>query len=98
MSSSQTLSSSSEPAGPLAGLLDVVCRIDVVLGTGSITVGDCLKLRRQSVIRLSQSAGSDLEVRVHGVTAAEGEVVIVDDSTAIRVTSIVRPTGHEVRA
>ena len=98
MSSSQTLSSSSEPAGPLAGLLDVVCRIDVVLGTGSITVGDCLKLRRQSVIRLAQSAGSDLEVRVHGVTAAEGEVVIVDDSTAIRVTSIVRPANAEGRA
>ncbi len=97
MSSSQTSSSSTEPVTVPAGMLDVVCRVDVVLGTGSITVGDCLKLRRQSVIRLAQSAGSDLEVRVHGVPAAEGEVVIVDDSTAIRVTAIARPAGEEVQ-
>ena len=95
MSSSQISSSSSEPALIAPGLLDVVCRVDVVLGTGRITVADCLKLRRQSVIRLAESAGSDLEVRVHGVTAAEGEVVIVDDSTAIRVTAICRPAGEE---
>jgi flagellar motor switch protein FliN/FliY len=69
-------------------MLDVVCRVDVVLGTGSITVRDFLKLQRLSVVRLAQSAGSDLEVRVHGVPAAAGEVVIIDDSTALRVTEV----------
>jgi flagellar motor switch protein FliN/FliY len=79
-------------------MLDVVCRVDVVLGTGSITVRDCLKLQRQSVIRLVQPAGADLDVRVHGVRAARGEVVIVDDSTAIRVTNIAPPPGTDVAA
>ena len=107
MSSSPTLSSSSDKTaasgaaeGPhaLAGMLDVVCRVDVVLGTGSISVRDCLKLRRMSVVRLAQSAGADLEVRVHGVTAATGEVVIVDDSTAIRVTNIAAPPSQQATA
>jgi flagellar motor switch protein FliN/FliY len=74
-------------------MLDVMCGVDVVLGTGSITVRDCLKLQRQSVIRLHQSAGADLEVRVQGVPTAAGEVVIVDESTAIRVTAVTPPPG-----
>ena len=78
---------------PFAGMLDVPCHVDVVLGTGTITVRDCLKLQRLSVIRLDQSAGSDLDVRVHGVSAASGEVVIVDESTAVRVTTVTPVPG-----
>lgn len=100
MSSSPTLLSSSEAVAPhpLAGMMDVSCTVDVVLGTGHITVRECLRLQRQSVIRLRQSAGSDLEVRIHGVTAAHGEVVIVEDSTAIRVTQIAVPPNVEAQA
>jgi len=105
MSSSLTLSSSSELAAaapalpqPYAGMLDVVCRVDVVLGTGSITVRDCLKLQRMSVIRLKQSAGSDLEVQVHGVPVARGEVVIIEDSTALRVSDIFPSPGSAAQA
>jgi flagellar motor switch protein FliN/FliY len=105
MSSSRISSSSSDlvPAAPaqprpFASMLDVVCRVDVVLGTGTITVRDCLKLQRATVIRLKQPAGSDLEVRVHGVPAAMGEVVIIDDSTAVRVTGILPPPGTEALA
>jgi flagellar motor switch protein FliN/FliY len=79
-------------------MLDVVCRVDVVLGTGSISVRDCLKLRRMSVVRLAQSVGADLEVRVHGITAAAGEVMIIDDSTAIRVTTVTPPPGIRTAA
>jgi flagellar motor switch protein FliN len=103
MSSSPTLSSSSDAAPaphehPFRGLLDVSCHVDVVLGTGSITVRECLKLKRSGVICLKQSAGSDLEVRVHGVPIVAGEVVIVDDSTAIRVTAVKPPVGANPHA
>src|SRR4029077_8653529 len=100
MSSSPILSSSSEPPtdalapqNAFGSMLDVVCRVDVVLGTATVTVRDCLKLQRLSVIRLNQSAGSDLDVRVHGVPMASGEVVIVDESTALRVTAVKPPPG-----
>ena len=72
----------------LAPLHDVVCRVDVVLGTATMSVRECLSLQPQSILRLSESAGADLLVRVNGTALVHGEVVIVDDSTAIRVTEI----------
>jgi flagellar motor switch protein FliN len=99
MSSSLTLSSSSSPAPvpgdvppAFRGLLDIVCGVSVILGTGTITVRRCLGLRRNSLLRLDQSAGEDLQVNVNGVMVARGEVVIVEDSTAVRVTEI--PLGQ----
>jgi len=80
----------------LAPLHDVVCDVDVVLGTASMSVRECLQLRRHSVIRLAQSAGADMQVVVNGITVAHGEVVIVEDSTAIRVTDITPPPSSEV--
>lgn len=97
MSSSPISSSSSEAGHPLSGLLDIVCDIDVVLGTGTISVRDCLKLQPLTVLRLVETSGSDLSVRVNGVVAVRGEVVIVDDSTALRVTQVAPPPSAEAR-
>ena len=42
------------------------------------------------MLRLRQSAGEDLQVLANGVLVARGEVVVVEDSTAVRVTEIAR--------
>ena len=76
-------------------MLDVRCTVDFVLGTGTIKVRDCLTLERHSILPLVQAAGSDLEVRVHGVTVASGEVVILDDNTALRISKVSPPAGVE---
>jgi flagellar motor switch/type III secretory pathway protein FliN len=52
-------------------------------------------MRRHTVIRLNQSAGGDMQVVVNGVAVANGEVVIVDNSTALRVTDILPPPSSE---
>lgn len=99
MSSSPTSSSSSSllPAEePLAPLFDVQCNVEIVLGTGRITVRDCLRLDRSSIVRLDQPAGCDLELRVQGQPIANGEVMIVDEGTALRVRRIIPPPGAEV--
>lgn len=97
MSSSQNSLSSSDLASQYPGLHDVICRVEVVLGTGKMTVRECLRLQRMSVIRLKQSADEDLQVVVNGVPIASGEVVIVDDSTSIRVTEILPPPSAEAQ-
>ena len=97
MSSSLILSSSTEEEHPLSGLLDIVCSVDVVLGTGTISVRDCLKMQPHTVIRLVQPSGSDLSVRVHGIATVRGEVVIVEESTALRVTGVVPPPSAEAQ-
>jgi flagellar motor switch protein FliN len=97
MSSSQNSLSSSDAitAAGLAPLNDVICNIDVVLGSAVMSVRDCLRLRKNSVIRLAQSAGGDMQVLVNGIGLAAGEVVIIDDSTAVRLTDILPAPSSE---
>jgi flagellar motor switch/type III secretory pathway protein FliN len=83
-------------ANPYAGMLDVRCSVDVVVGHGSITVRDCLKLQRDSIIRLAKPAGADLLVNIQGVPAASGEIVVDDDTTSVRISEILPPPGTEV--
>ena len=111
MSSSPSSSSSSNLAAPTADVaaarvapgefarfLDVVCPVSVVLGTGSISVRECIALDRNSVVRLGQAAGEDLHVLAGGVPVARGEVVVVDDTAAVRLTEILKPPAGEGRA
>lgn len=79
----------------LSQMLDVECGVDFIIGTGTLKVRDILRLDRQSIVRLDQSGGADLELRVHGVPVAVGEVVIMDDVTALRLTRITSPPGSE---
>ncbi len=98
MSSSPTSSSNTDPANPYAGMLDISCLVEVIIGTGSITVRDCLKLDRGSIVPLIQTAGADLQVTVQGVPTAIGEVVVDDDTTAVRITDILRPPSAEAQS
>ena len=75
-----------EPMFP--GLMDVIARVSVRLGTGAMTVADCLELKPHSIVRLAQAVGQDLDVSVNGETIARGSVAIIDDSTSIRLTDI----------
>ncbi len=93
--SSSPISSSSSEAPLFAGLLDVPCEVEVIVGHGTIAVRECLDLRPGSVIALAQPAGSDLQVHVQGVPIALGEVVIDDETTSVRVSAIVPPPDAE---
>ncbi len=91
MSSSPNSSSSSELGSPYDWLLDVPCPVDVVLGTSTISVGECARLGVNSVIRLRQPAGSDLDVRLAGRAFASAEVAIAEDSVSLRLNRILPP-------
>jgi flagellar motor switch/type III secretory pathway protein FliN len=84
-----------DPADPLAAMFDVRCNVDIVIGTGVLTLRECLTLQRNHVVKLLEPAGSDLSVRVHGVTLATGEVVVIEDAAALRVTRVLPPAGVE---
>jgi flagellar motor switch/type III secretory pathway protein FliN len=74
-------------------MFDVRCTVDFLVGTGRITVGAFLQLAPDGVLRLDQTVGADLEVRVHGVPVGQGEVAVIDDSAALRVTRLAPPAG-----
>ena len=76
---------------PFARFRDVTCPVEVVLGTGKLSLRRCIGLERGSVVRLNQSAGEDLYVAVNGVRIAQAEVVIIDETIAVRVTHMAGP-------
>jgi len=76
--------------------MDVPCHVEFVLGGAAVTVRECLDFDPGHVVRLGQSAGGDLQLRVEGVPVAAGEVVIVEDQAALRITRIIPPVGQEV--
>ena len=78
-------------------LSDVICRVDVMLGAATVSVRDCLRWKRNSVIRLQESAGTDMRIAINGIPVATAEVVI-DDSTAVRVTEILPPPSVEANS
>ncbi len=109
MSSSPSSSSSSDLAlappsdvvleglEQFASILDLKLPVGVVLGTGKISVRECLSLAPRSVVRLNQAAGEDLQVIAGEIAIAKAEVVIVEDSTAVRLTEILKTAPQEVR-
>lgn len=82
-------------AAPFVGLLDVELPVTILLGTGTVKVKRCLSLEPDSILKLDQPAGEDLVIAVNGIRLARGEVMIVEDSTAVRITSIVKAAGKE---
>jgi len=70
-------------------LLDVQLEVLVELGRKTMLVKDVLKLGKGSVVELNKSAGEPLDILINGRKLAEGEVVVVDDSFGIRITSLV---------
>ena len=76
-------------------VMDVPCQVDVILGSTTVKVRDCVKFAVHSIVKLKQSAGADLEVRVGGIPVAAGEVVIVDDIVALRLSKILPPVGTD---
>jgi flagellar motor switch/type III secretory pathway protein FliN len=89
-SSSLVVEASMAARGPFR---DVPVVVEVLLGTGSMPLGQLVALTPGVVVRLEQSAGADLVVSATGVSLALSEVVIIEDSVATRVTHLLTPSG-----
>ena len=57
-----------------------------------MVVDDLLKLAQGAIVELSKSAGHTLDLLANNQLIARGEVVVVNDKYAIRITEIVSPT------
>ncbi|MBT9273937.1 flagellar motor switch protein FliN [Phycicoccus sp. MAQZ13P-2] len=70
-------------------LREVELGISVELGRSRMTVREVLGLAPGAVVELDRPAGSPVDVLVNGTLMARGEVVVVDDEYAVRVTEII---------
>lgn len=81
----------SEAMGNIALLLDVPMRVTVELGRTRMTIKDILGLGEGSIIELDKLAGEPVDILVNDKLIAQGEVVVIDENFAVRVTKIVTP-------
>ncbi len=70
----------------IANLGDVLVPVDIELDRRVISMREVLQLEVGSVIKMSRSAGENMDVLVGGTLVGFGEIVIIEDSVGIRIT------------
>lgn len=76
---------------PLEALRDVPITITAQLGHTVLSIGDLLKLGPGAVLELEETVGTPVELTVRGVPFARGEIVVVNDHFAVRITRLHAP-------
>jgi len=77
-------------------LLDVPLEITVELGRTRIQIGDLLKLGQGSVVELEKLTSEPVDIYINHKLMGHGEVVVVNEKFAIRLTNIISP-GERVQ-
>jgi flagellar motor switch protein FliN/FliY len=72
----------------LGRLSDVPVELAVEIGRTRMTVGATLELRPGSIVVLDRVAGEPVDLLVNGTPIARGEVVVIDEEFALRVTDV----------
>ena len=75
-------------SGNLDMLLDVNLKISVELGRAQLKFRDVLNLSTGSVVELGRQTSEPVDILVNGALLASGEVVVVDDHFAVRITKL----------
>lgn len=75
-------------AQKLGRINDVEMALSVVIGRTRMSVANVLGLEPGNVVDLDRSAGSPADVLLNGRLIAHGEVVVVDQDYAVRITKI----------
>ena len=81
-------------------LRDVTMGVSVELGRTRMTVRELLALTPGMIVELDKAAGAPVDLLVNGTLMARGEVVVIDEEFAVRISEIVSPTrttgsGHD---
>lgn len=73
----------------LAFLHDIPIDLVVELGRTTLSVRELSRLEADDVIELNRLVNEPLEILAGGQTFAKGEVVVVDDRVALRITDLI---------
>ena len=71
-------------------LMNVPLNVTVEIGSARKKVKDILDFTQGTIIELERQAGAPVDVIVNGNLIAKGDVVVIDDNFAVRITEIVK--------
>ena len=75
-------------------LFDVQLSILVEVGRVQMLISDLLELDEESIIELDSMVGQPLDIRANDLLIARGEVIVVNEKFAVRITDIISPDNR----
>ena len=75
-------------------LFDVQLSIVVEVGRVQMLISDLLELDEKSIIELDSLIGQPLDIRANDLLVARGEVIVVNEIFAVRITDIISPDNR----
>jgi flagellar motor switch protein FliN len=70
----------------IAHLSDVPVQVEVELDRKVMSLGSILDLKQGSVLKLTRSAGENIDILIGGALVGFGEIVVIEDSMGVRIT------------
>lgn len=70
----------------VAHMSDLPVTVDIELDRRVMTMREVLELGVGSVIKMTRSAGENIDVLVGGTLVGSGEIVIIEDAVGVRIT------------
>jgi flagellar motor switch protein FliN len=70
----------------IAAFAEVPLELRVELDRRVMSLGDVLELQPGCVIRMTRSAGENIDILVGGTVVGFGEIVIIEDTMGVRIT------------
>jgi flagellar motor switch protein FliN/FliY len=74
----------------VAFLADVPVQIEVELDRKVMSIAQILELDIDTVIRMTRSAGENIDILIGGTLIGSGEIVIIEDAVGVRITDFNR--------
>lgn len=81
--------------GSMRVLYDVELSLTAEIGRTRMPLRDVLGLTPGTVLELDRAAGSPADVMINGRLVARGDIVVIDEDYAVRITEIVSETAGQ---
>jgi flagellar motor switch protein FliN/FliY len=78
----------------IALLKDVPLDVTVELGRTTKKIKEILEFTPGSIVELNKLAGETMDILINGKFVARGEVVVIDENFAVRITDIINPENR----
>jgi len=84
----QASKSKAKSSLPIERFAEVSIELSVEIGRVTMPIGEMLQLGEGAVVELNRSVTESVDVMAQGIRIASGEVVVIDDRFAVRITEI----------
>jgi flagellar motor switch protein FliN len=70
----------------IAAIADVMVQLEVELDRKTMRMGEILEMEKGCVVKMTRSAGENIDIVIGGALLGFGEIVIIEDTMGVRIT------------